>query len=100
MQTLDFPRSLVIGGLVGGTLVATANFILYAWILPEVNATLKEGEKVTPFMVNFRLPEILRKHAELVPNSKRRAAMYILLGIGLFSMIVALFLSLPWSRSG
>jgi hypothetical protein len=48
-----FPFSWIIGGLTGGMLVAAANFIFYAWILPEVNATLGQGERITPFMVNF-----------------------------------------------
>jgi hypothetical protein len=86
MLALDFPRSMLIGGLLGGTFVATANFILYIWILPEVNSRLPEEDKITPFMVNFRLLEILHRHAEFVPHSKRRTAMYVVLGLGVFCM--------------
>jgi hypothetical protein len=94
-----FPFSWIIGGLTGGVLVAAANFIFYAWILPEVNATLGQGERITPFMVNFRLLEVLRRHAQLAPTSKRRSVMYILLGVGLFCVLAGVFLSLPLTRS-
>jgi hypothetical protein len=39
------PLSLTIGGLTGGMLVAAANFIFYAWILPEVNASLGQPRR-------------------------------------------------------
>jgi hypothetical protein len=94
-----FPLSWIIGGLTGGMLVAAANFIFYVWILPEVNATLEQGKKITPFMVNFRLLDVLRRHAQLAPISKRRNTMYILLGLGLFCMLAGVLFSLPLTRS-
>jgi hypothetical protein len=80
-------------------LVAAANFIFYAWILPEVNASAGPNERTTPFMVNFRMMQILRRHAELAPISKRRDAMYLLLGLGVLSMLVGLLFSLPLTRT-
>jgi ABC-type amino acid transport system permease subunit len=94
------PRVLIIAGLIGGSFVATGNFILYAWILPEVTGTLQANEKTTTFMVNFRLLETLQRHAELAPGSKRRTAMYILLGVGFLCMFTGAFFILPWSRPG
>jgi hypothetical protein len=94
------PRLLILAGLIGGTFVAAANFILYAWILPEVNGAFQASEKITPFAVHFRLLAILQRHAELAPGSKRRTAMYILLGLAVLCMLTGAFFILPWSRAG
>src|ERR1700730_10942163 len=75
------PRVLIIAGLIGGTFVATANFILYGWILPEVNETLQANERITPFMVNFRLLETLRDTLNwpLVRNAEPPCMSYLAL---------------------
>jgi hypothetical protein len=100
MQALNFPLPLLIGALVGGSLVATSNFILYAyaWILPEVNALLPPGQKITPFMLNFRIFELLDRHAKLAPKSKLRILMILLFALGSLFGLVGLILSLPWIR--
>jgi ABC-type transport system involved in cytochrome c biogenesis permease subunit len=100
VQALALPHAMTIGGLIGGSLVASANFILYTWILPEVNNHLPQEQKITPFMLNFRFFELLRRHAELAPKSKLRATMYTLVGLGFFVIFIAVILSLPWSRNG
>ena len=54
------------------------NLIFYVWILPEVNACLAEGQKISPFFVNVKLFEIVRIHAKLAPKSKLRLLIHYL----------------------
>jgi hypothetical protein len=84
MQASGLPTWFVLCGLLCGLLVASANLIFYVWILPEVNASLAEGQKISPFFVNFKIFEIVRIHAKLAPHSKLRILMFALFGVGVF----------------
>ena len=69
MQAPGFSTWVLLLGLTCGLLVASANLIFYLWILPEVNASLAEGQKISPFFV---------------PKSKLRTLMFVLFRLGVF----------------
>jgi hypothetical protein len=80
MQASGFSMWVLLLGLTCGLLGASANLIFYLWILPEVNASLAEGQKISPFFVNVKLFEIMRIHTRLAPKSKLRTLMLVLFG--------------------
>jgi hypothetical protein len=84
MQAPGFSTWVLLLGLTCGLLVASANLIFYLWILPEVNASLAEGQKISPFFVSVKLFEIVRIHTRLGPKSKTRTLMFVLFGLGVF----------------
>lgn len=93
MQAIDFPPTLLIGGLIGGALGAAATAIFHLSIMPSVNATLPRKERVQVYATDWNLFFVLRRHKELFPTSKSRTLMYILgasAGVAIFG---ALFLT-------
>jgi len=101
MRASDFPAVFLLCGLGCGLLVASANLIFYVRVLPEVNASLAEGQKISRFFVNFKMLEIIRRHAELAPQSKLRILMFTLFGLGIFCAFTGFLFSIvigPTSR--
>jgi hypothetical protein len=63
-----------------------------------VDASLAEGQKISPLFVNVKLFEIVRIHTKLGPKSKPRTLMFVLFGLGVFCAFSG-FMLFPSARS-
>src|SRR5438552_6489788 len=97
MQTIDFPLPLLIGGIIGGTLGAAATAIFHLLVMPSVNETLPEKERIPIYATDWNLFFILRRHKELYPLSKARDVMYALfVGAGVTLFMALMF---TWTQA-
>jgi hypothetical protein len=94
VQAIVFPLTLMLGGLLGGALGAAATVILYVSLIPDVNKTLPADQKITTFTVDLRLPEILRQHKALFPESLMRTTFYVLFVSAAAVVFIALAITL------
>jgi hypothetical protein len=78
-------------GLIFGTgigLVILANFLFYM-ILGEVNGRSRVEDRISAFGVNTKVMLVLKRHAELFPDSRLRAEATIALFCGITCAVVA-----------
>ena len=56
--------------------------LVFHVILGEVNGKLPAQQRYSMFFVNVRLPEIMKRHAELYPDSSKRILTNLCFAIG------------------
>jgi hypothetical protein len=75
--------------LVPGVLLSSGVFLIimatitFYSILGEVNGRRSPEEHISMLFVNIRFFEVMRFHKQLFPASKKRAATYVLFGVGI-----------------
>jgi hypothetical protein len=67
---------------IGAGLVIVGSFVFYT-ILGEVNGRLPIDEQISMVGVNTKVFAVLRRHAQLFPNSRKRSHMLWVMGAGL-----------------
>jgi hypothetical protein len=83
--------------LVPGILVCSAFFcfilanITFYTVLGEVNGRRDPQEQISMFLVDIRVPEVMRLHKQLFPDSKKRTATYVFFIFG-FVQLFSVFL--------
>jgi hypothetical protein len=65
----------------GVGLVVLGSFVFYT-ILGEVNGRLPTGEHIGMFGVNTKAFEVIRRHAQFFPSSRKRSQMLCIMAAG------------------
>jgi len=81
--------------LTGIGLVIAASMQFYM-ILGEVNSRIEQRNQISPFFVNFRLPQVLERHSEFFPISRARKRLAILLFLGITLFFVSFLAGVIW----
>ena len=78
---------------IGIGLVIVSNLLFY-YILGEVNAKSPPDQHVSTFWVNLKAFSIVRRHAELFPESRKRFQISFSFVLGLALMVTGLLVGI------